>query len=99
MRRTKTLSILLFALLVSVVSFADESKIPPPKGEQCVEDTEYMRTHHFETVLHQRDKTVIQGIRTKNHSLKNCIECHITPNAQGQYARYANSEEHFLCGC
>ena len=90
--------LLLLALVSSWVA-ADNSKVPPPKGEQCVEDTEYMRSHHFETVLHQRDKTVIQGIRTTKHSLKNCIDCHITPNAAGQYARYSNSEEHFCATC
>lgn len=90
--------LLLLALIASVVT-ADGSKVPPPKGEQCVEDTEYMRSHHFETVLHQRDKTVIEGIRTTRHSLKNCIDCHITPNAAGQYARYADKEEHFCATC
>ena len=64
-----------------------------------MEDTQWMRSNHFETVLHQRDETVLRGIRTKKHSLKNCIDCHITPNAQGQYARYANSEEHFCASC
>ena len=90
--------LLLLALISSLVT-ADNSKVPPPKGEQCVEDTEYMRSHHFETVLHQRDKTVVQGIRTQKHSLKNCIDCHITANAQGEYARYTNKEEHFCATC
>ena len=89
---------LLLALFTGLAT-ADGSKVPPPKGEQCVEDTEYMRSHHFETVLHQRDKTVIEGIRTTKHSLKNCIECHITPNAAGLYARYSNKEEHFCATC
>lgn len=92
-------SSVLFFLLIAVVVTADNSKVPPPKGEQCVEDTEYMRSHHFETILHQRDKTVIEGIRTTRHSLKNCIDCHITPNADGQYARYSNKDEHFCATC
>ena len=92
-----TLILLLFLFANGLV--ADNSKVPPPKGEQCVEDTKYMRSHHFETVLHQRDKTVLQGIRTTKHSLKNCIDCHVTPNAKGEYARYANKEEHFCATC
>lgn len=56
-------------------------RVPVPvlkfeKGEQCVEPTEEMRRNHMEKILHQRDKTVHQGVRTKHHSLKNCIECH-----------------------
>lgn len=92
------LLVLLF-VVVSSNSIADESKVPLPKGEQCVEDTEWMRSNHFETVLHQRDETVLHGIRTKKHSLKNCIDCHITPNRNGEYARYSNSEEHFCASC
>ena len=46
------------------------------KGEQCVEDTDFMRRNHMKLLKHQRDKTVIEGIRTKKHSLKECIECH-----------------------
>lgn len=89
----------LLLLPISGLLVADGSKVPPPRGDQCVEDSQWMRSHHFETVLHQRDETVLRGIRTKKHSLKNCIDCHITPNAQGQYARYANSEEHFCASC
>lgn len=46
------------------------------KGEQCVEPTEEMRRNHMQKILHQRDKTVHQGLRTTQHSLKNCINCH-----------------------
>ncbi len=89
----------LLLALISMPSIADGSKVPPPKGDQCVEDPDWMRTNHFETILHQRDETVIHGIRTTKHSLKNCIECHITPNAEGKYARYSNSEQHFCASC
>ncbi len=89
----------LIIVAISTVVIADGSKVPPPKGEQCVEDPVWMRTNHFETVLHQRDETVLRGIRTEKHSLKNCIDCHITPNKDGEYARYSNSEEHFCASC
>lgn len=100
-----TIGIVAFIMLLSFSVFADEKdgdggkKIPPPKGDQCVEDPVWMRTHHYETILDHRDKTVIEGIRTTKHSLKNCISCHITPNEEGEYARYSNSEEHFCASC
>ena len=70
------LNVLMGFLLVAISSatMADGSKVPPPKGEQCVEDPTWMRTNHFETILHQRDETVLKGIRTVEHSLKNCID-------------------------
>lgn len=46
------------------------------KGEQCVEPVDVMRRDHMQFILHQRDKTMHQGIRTTKHSLKNCIDCH-----------------------
>ncbi|MFK8027380.1 MAG: hypothetical protein AB8C40_04900 [Gammaproteobacteria bacterium] len=89
----------LLIVVISTAAIADGSKVPPPNGEQCVEDPAWMRTNHFETILHQRDETVLRGIRTEKHSLKNCIDCHITPNESGEYARYSNSEEHFCASC
>lgn len=58
---------------------------PQGKGEQCVEDTGVMRRRHFEFILHQRDDTMHKGIRTKQHSLKNCISCHASKNDAGEY--------------
>ena len=48
--------------------------------EACVEPTDVMRKEHYLFLLHQRDETVVNGIRTKNHSLANCIDCHVTLN-------------------
>lgn len=98
----------LLVLIVSGVSmvgvFADGGKnVPPPKEKYseetlCVEPVEIMRKQHFEYVLTHRDETVIEGIRTKKHSLKKCIDCHITANAQGEYARYSQ-DTHFCASC
>ena len=46
------------------------------KGDQCVEPREVMLRDHMKFILHQRDKTVHEGIRTPKHSLKNCVDCH-----------------------
>ena len=49
------------------------------KGEQCVEAKDVMRRDHMKFILHQRDKTMHEGIRTEKHSLKKCINCHADP--------------------
>ena len=59
-------------------------RVPAPivkieKGEKCVEPTEEMRRNHMDMILHQRDRTVHEGIRSVKHSLKNCIDCHANP--------------------
>lgn len=62
----------------------NNSRVPLPKhnitkGDKCVEPTDVMRRSHMEFILHQRDKTMHQGIRTTRHSLKNCVNCHADP--------------------
>ena len=49
------------------------------KGDRCVEPTDEMRRNHMKYILHQRDKTMHQGVRTTKYSLKNCIDCHADP--------------------
>ena len=67
----------------------------PVKGEHCVEDERYMRRNHMELLKHHRDKTVHEGIRTKQHSLKECINCH----AGKQTGSVTASKENFCVSC
>ena len=89
MKRSFLVHCTVLALLASVAHAADDNKstrVPVPvlkintdKGEKCVEPTEEMRRNHLEKILHQRDQTVHEGIRTTKHSHKNCIDCHADP--------------------
>jgi len=98
------ITVLLCAIGITI-AYADggHADIPPPKKNYdeetlCVEPVGIMRKQHFEFVLDHRDKTVIDGIRTKKHSLIECIDCHITANAQGEFARYSQ-DTHFCASC
>jgi len=51
--------------------------IPPAQGESCAEDTDFIRRNHMSLLKHQRDETVRKGIRTKQYSLKECLNCHV----------------------
>ena len=80
----------LIAVVVALTAPAAVSAAPKPviergKGDRCVEDTEFMRRNHMKVLMHQRDDTVHQGIRTKKHSLQGCIECHAS-SATGSVA-------------
>ena len=74
--------LVLFALLAWLGLGPAHAAAPKPivekalKGEQCVEPTEYMRRNHMKVLDGHRDKTVHEGIRTKQYSLKECINCH-----------------------
>lgn len=65
------------------------------KGERCVEDTDYMRRNHMKLLLVHRDRTVLQGIRTPQHSLKGCIDCH----ASEKTGSVATAKEDFCVSC
>lgn len=65
---------------------------------QCVEPTVVMQKEHFVFLYHQRDKTVIDGIRTKQHSFANCIDCHVNYDEKGK-AIPINSEGQFCQTC
>jgi hypothetical protein len=65
------------------------------KGEQCVEPTEYMRRNHMKVLDGHRDKTVIEGIRSKKYSLKECINCH----ASEKTGSVAAAKDDFCVSC
>lgn len=105
----KLKSAALSALVVTVLltggtaAAAGESRVPFPvitqgKGEQCVEPTPVMRRDHMNFLLHQRDRTVLQGIRTKQHSLSGCIDCHVNDDTAGN-AIPVNAPGQFCDSC
>jgi len=71
---------------------------PKPKGEVCIAPAEEMRREHMNMLLHKRDLTMYEGIRTKKASLAECINCHVTPDKTGKVARI-DDEKHFCASC
>ncbi len=61
------------------------SRVSDTQG--CVEPTAVMRRDHMTFLMHQRDRTTHEGIRTKKHSLVECIACHASADASGQPVR------------
>ena len=98
----KTVALAALVALSPLATAAGSAGVPEPviqkgKGDQCVEPTEYMRKNHMKVLNQHRDKTVHEGIRTKQHSLKNCIECHATPNEKGE--RSVLGKDNFCQSC
>ena len=81
--------VLLLVVMVSLgVTATAEIRLPVPPGadgESCVEPVEVMRRDHMDLLMHQRDRTVRDGIRTSKHSLVNCLSCHTRKDASGAY--------------
>ena len=57
------------------------------KGAACVEPLPVIRREHMTFLMHQRDGTVHEGIRTPRHSLTGCIDCHAAKDAAGRWVR------------
>ena len=101
----RSISALLLACFVCAMAWAEDKEAPiapqpslPVGVASCVEPTEIMRRRHMDFLDHQRDATVIDGIRTPQHSLVGCIDCHVQPDATGKVAR-SDDPEHFCAGC
>lgn len=72
--------------------------VPAPVGDACIAPVDEMRRTHMSMLMHKRDQTVHEGIRTKKASLTECINCHATPGADGEIARI-DSDQHFCASC
>ncbi|MGB5439262.1 MAG: hypothetical protein WBN57_12265 [Gammaproteobacteria bacterium] len=104
MRNTGFIVILLGMLSAAVTTAMAEGLLPDIPAAQgrfsdaqgCVEPVADMRKNHMEYILHQRDETVHEGIRDKQHSLNECINCHVS-NAPD--APRSSSEKHFCNSC
>ena len=74
---------------------------PEGEGVKCVQDEDEMRRNHMNYILHQRDKTMREGVRAESdesYSLAKCIDCHVQPNNKGEVATH-DSKEHFCAAC
>jgi len=49
-------------------------------------------------ILHQRDETMHNGIRTSKYAFAECIDCHVQPDEKGNIASF-ESKEHFCNTC
>ena len=77
---------------------AEGPTIPPAKGDQCVADTALMRTDHMDLLNHQRDETVLKGIRDQPFSLVACVNCHAQTSVDGTPIRI-DAEGQFCQSC
>jgi hypothetical protein len=70
----------------------------PTDVEGCIRPTKFMRRNHMHLLTHKRDKTVRQGIRTKDASLSACVDCHDDKKADGSFIP-VNAPGQFCSAC
>lgn len=71
-------SVLMMAALVAAPGSAEGlfPDIPKALGEPHPEGNEWWRVNHPSLLMHDRDLTVIDGIRDIDASIKTCVACH-----------------------
>ena len=67
-------------------------------GGQCVRPTDEMRRNHMALLKHDRDLTVLQGVRTVDGSLSECVACHANKDDHNAFVA-VNVEDEFCAGC
>ena len=93
-------------LAFSAFAFADEDSskklslkpdVPHPTNgsTECVEPEDEMKKNHMNYILDQRDETMYEGIRTKQYSLKECINCHVPKDSTARFG----DDQHFCSSC
>ncbi|CAK0772000.1 Sulfite reduction-associated complex DsrMKJOP multiheme protein DsrJ (HmeF) [Gammaproteobacteria bacterium] len=95
--RLRVAGLLIAGALLNVPALAYACQVPKPtppmarcehSGEKpchCVEDLASIRRNHMSLILHKRNLTMRQGIRTSENSLKECIACHADQRPDGSY--------------
>lgn len=90
--------VLATTLSFTAVAGTPMPEIPKGKGDKCMDDTDVMRESHMDKLLHKRDRTMYQGVRTKQFSLKECISCHVVKGEDHKPVSAANPK-HFCRVC
>ena len=104
LRSALTVSMLLFAF--TALSACDNAQAPKLMKAVKQFDTDkelqahisHIRKDHMDLLRHKRDETMIRGIRTKENSLKGCIDCHVPAQHNGKVLRHEDPE-HFCATC
>jgi predicted CXXCH cytochrome family protein len=85
------------ALPFSALSFPEPAR-HFSATQKCVQPDGEMRRNHMKYILHQRDETVHEGIRTRQYSLEECVNCHAAKNDEGEYIP-VNDPDQFCYSC
>ncbi len=101
--RSLTRTLITLVVAAAVLPLASLAEVPFPdipkgKGDKCVAPTDVIRQTHMNLLLHKRDQTMHLGIRTKQYSLRECLNCHVQAKPDGTYPDI-NSKEHFCNAC
>ncbi len=80
-------------------SLGDEARMIQASGKKHHGSESLIRKMHPEFLLHKRDRTSREGVRTKKHSLKNCVYCHANKDKKTNQYYSVNKSGQFCSVC
>ncbi len=95
-------SVFLLALMIPGTAGA-ETLVPFPSIPKANDNPDYhgdeeIRKTHMLGLMHQRDETMHEGVRSKDDSLNACMTCHAVKSETGMAVSY-DSPQHFCRVC
>lgn len=98
--KTLLISVLMMAALLGLPVFAEGllPNTPAALGEPHPEGNEFWRINHPSILSHDRDLTVINGLRDIDGSIKTCVACHAVEGPDAAPLTAA-SPEHSCVAC
>ena len=67
--------------------------------KQYHDSVSVIRKMHPEFLNHKRDKTLRQGVRTEENSLKGCVNCHANKDEKTNQYHPVNEQDQFCSTC
>ncbi|MDB2589961.1 sulfur reduction protein DsrJ [Candidatus Thioglobus sp.] len=99
--------VLLLSLMVTSVfthansehSLGTQADSMKSSGKTYHQSSSMIRKMHPEFMNHKRDKTLRQGVRTEEYSLKGCVSCHASKKDQSNDYHAIDASEQFCSTC
>ncbi|OOG22496.1 hypothetical protein B1C78_14845 [Thioalkalivibrio denitrificans] len=82
------------ALLLAGCSPVEAPQMMEARGDQCVEPVEVIRRDHMTILKAEKDRAVNLGVRNPDHSIRGCVNCHVSPTASRD-----DPATHFCLNC
>ncbi|BBB23000.1 intracellular sulfur oxidation protein DsrJ [Abyssogena phaseoliformis symbiont OG214] len=101
------LLVIFLTLLVSSVfahtnehaSLGEQASSIKASGKVFHESVSIIRKMHPEFLRHKRDKTLRQGVRTDEYSLKGCVSCHANKDKTNNQYHSVDKKGQFCSDC
>ncbi len=81
------------------VNLGDEARLIKESGKTYHQSLSLIRKMHPEFLNHKRDKTLREGVRTKQNSLKGCVNCHANQDKNTSQYHPVDKKDQFCSTC